>query len=313
MKIIYSSIFLLLTLYCYGQQPKNVEIPLFNSANLWSVLDHFTDDSRITPEGSYSSLKSSWHKIGNDSTINNANYKILLKSTDQTHENWSVSGCLRQDEKRIYFLDNDREILLYDFGLQVGDSMQSAIHSGFNYISRLDSVRDTTLNSSVRKIYYLTEFPAIDPDMKVKEIWIEGIGSISDGLLRQSMLGFTADAFHDYQLLCFHENETLIFQSGKYTSCYIDLVDAIPTHTMGPLSLQAYPNPASGKIMIEINSGEVSDCYLHILTMSGKTVRTVKISQTGRYPVDLSGIPSGAYILQLSTKKQTTSRKLLIL
>jgi len=118
---------------------------------------------------------------------------------------------------------------LYDFGLEVGDSILSAIYAGTNYISRLESIRDTTLQNSVRKIFYLTESPSYGSGENVKEVWIEGIGSVTDGLLRKTLLGWTGNNGSDYSLLCFHQNETLIYHSEKYGSnCYIDYTPPKP-------------------------------------------------------------------------------------
>ena len=219
---------LFLNIFCWRQQKIPTDgFSLLDQSNQWSVLNDF-EAMHIHPNDPYSFLTSSWYKIGNDTSINNITYKKLMQSTDPDYAKWKVSGHLRQDGNRIYSLEGSREFLLYDFGLAVGDSMSSAIYPATNYISRLDSIRETTMQNSVRKIFYLTEFPSGSGE-KVKEVWIEGIGSVTDGLLRKTLLGWTGDNGSDYSLLCFHQNETLIYHSEKYVSnCYIDYTPPKP-------------------------------------------------------------------------------------
>jgi len=222
-------LFLFLNIFCWGQQKMPVdEYSLLDQSNRWSVLEDF-EAMHIHPNDPYSYLKSSWYKVGNDTSINSIIYKKLMQSTDPDHIKWKVSGHLRQAGERIYSLDGNREFLLYDFGLEVGDSISSAIYAGTNYISRLDSIRETTLQNSVRKIFYLTEYPSYGSEENVKEVWIEGIGSVTDGLLRKTLLGWTGNNGGDYSLLCFQQNDTLIYHSENYGSnCYIDYTPPKP-------------------------------------------------------------------------------------
>jgi|GEM_PF-2383528 len=199
------------------KQSSESEFSLLDPSNFWSVVVD-TTSVPVPNFDPYKDVKSTWYKFGKDTTINNMPVKTLLNMAWPHFYGWAISGYFRQDGSKIYFWEGNREILLYDFGLSVGETFKSAIHPDFSYISRLDSVRDTTLNNSVRKIYYLTEYPDFDPSKKQREVWVEGIGSISDGLLRQTMLGSPLDpvSWPDYQLMCFHQDDKLIYQMKRY-------------------------------------------------------------------------------------------------
>lgn len=218
MKTIFGSTLLFLSLICWGQQQETslYKYSLLEPTNFWSVLID-TTAVPVPDFDPYKHVTTTWYKFRNDTVINGFGFKTLIQTTHQ-HRMWSVAGYLRQEGKQIYYLSGSREILLYDFNLTVGESFKSAIYPDFSYISRLDSIRDTTVNNSARKIYYLTEYPESDPAKTQKEVWIEGIGSISDGLLRQTMLGLTTNNWQEYQLMCFHQNETLVYQSKRYVT-----------------------------------------------------------------------------------------------
>ena len=299
MRTIPICILLFATLFCKGQQQKisNSEFSLFDQSNLWSVLDNHT--SEHGPTDPYSYLKSSWYKIGNDTTINDIAYKNLLKSTDPEHKQWIGSGCFRQDGDRVYFLNSGREMLLYDFGMAVGDIMESAIIEGFFYASRLDSVGDITLQNTVRKIYYLTEYPASYPDTKKGEVWIEGIGSITNGLLRQTMFGLTVGGWHDYQLLCFYQNEILNYKSEKYENCFYDIVEGIvPGKTIS--KVQAYPNPVLNELYIQDRLNIEEGYTLELYSVKGELVKTECLEGgSNLHRIDVSSLKSGVYVVRL--------------
>lgn len=312
MKTILIAVLLLLNLFCWGQQQKTAgsEFSLLDPTNLWSVLDNFTT-VHVHPSDPYSYVKSTWYKIGNYATINGYEYKQLMKSTDPTHVSWSVSGYLRQDGNRIYLLQGDREILLYDFGLAVGGTIELAINAGFNYISRLDSIRDITIQNSVRKIYYLTEYPASYPGTKNREVWIEGIGSISNGLLRQTMFGLTGESYHDYQLLCFHQNVTLIYQSKDYKNCYYDIVDGISDLSSAPEDFQIFPNPGSGKFTLKLK-GDQSVFHVEIINVAGLVIKEFNSNYNSPLIIDLSEQKKGIYFLRLRTENGLITKKIIL-
>ena len=295
-----SSIFLILLilpLFNSGQKLKasGSKFSLLDSTNLWSILDIF-DAVHVHPNDPYSYTKSSWFKIGSDTTINNISYKRLMKAMDSEHKKWSISGHFRQDANCIYSLDNNRETLLYDFDLAVGSTIESEIYLGQKFISHLDSVGEITLNNEIRKIYYLTKYLASDPGMHVTEIWIEGIGSVSDGLLRNTMLGITGDNWHDYSLLCFHQNETLIYQSKNYQNCYYDIVDDINDLSLSTKDFLVFPNPSSGQLTIT-NKSDMTNSYFKIVNDSGETIKEFYNYCNDQINIDLTGQKKGIYFL----------------
>lgn len=314
MKSTFFSILFLIALICEGQQntSSSLEFDLLNPSNLWSVLDDF-EYVHVHPDDPYSYTKSTWYKIGADTTIADVGYKKLMQATDPNHENWQLEGhFLRQEGDQIYSKDGaNQETLLYDFGMDIGDSIETEIYPRTNYISILDSIGDTTLNNTTRKIYYLREFPKPDPDWKAQEIWIEGIGSTTDGLLRQTEFGLTP-ANHGYQLICFHQDETLIYQSQDFDNCYIDIVDGLSENKIPQGDFKIFPNPTAGRLTIEIDQTVLLPAKIEILSIAGKIIKIEKVSQVGQLTVDLTGISQGVYLIGLTSDNQKAVRKFIV-
>lgn len=299
-----------------GEKTETKKITIQNSLlspnNLWSVLDDF-EYVHVHPNDPYSYSKSTWYKIGEDTTIHEVGYKKLMKSTDPNHENWQPEGhFLRQEGDQIYSKDGaNTETLLYNFGMAIGDSMETEIYPRTKYISILDSIGDTTMNNTTRKIYYLREFPKVYSGWKTQEIWIEGIGSITDGLLRHTEFGLTG-ANHGYQLLCFHQNETLIYQSQDFDNCYINISDGVSEKLTKPDFLKLFPNPTNGQLIVEVNQPFSSDASIEILSLTGRIIKTQNSLQKGENIIDLSNISAGTYFVRLKSTRETMTKKLIV-
>ena len=65
--------------------------------------------------------------IEGDTLINDKSYMKLYRASDETLADKALANCLRKDGDRIYFLPYrgaEEEVLMYDFGLQIGESAE---------------------------------------------------------------------------------------------------------------------------------------------------------------------------------------------
>jgi len=147
------------------------------------------------------------YKIGNDTVVAGKDYKKLLASYG-CNEMYSINGYIRETkEGEVYFLNNtilvEEEFLLYDFGMEVGDTVRNG-SDNCSYV--LDSVNTAT---DGKRLLYITEIPGHG------DIWIENIGSKS-GLLKEKLTGgsqiFTC---------CLLGNEQL-YHHPNFEKCYFN-------------------------------------------------------------------------------------------
>lgn len=77
-----------------------------------------------------------------------------------------------------------------------------------------------------------------------------------------------------------------------------------------------YPNPSSGQLYVKFFIQDASSVKTSIVDMQGKLIRTLsdKNEDKGYHvrPYNISDIPSGNYLLQLSTENDVTTRKITI-
>ena len=201
---------------------------LLDSKNTWSVLmyeGHYYEPG-LPPPGVTVYL-STWYKVGEDSIKEGKVYKQILKSQDINQEQWEFDCLMRKEGDKIYRDEPGRkaEYLLYDFGMNIGDTIveQRSDNRDYPIASVLESIRDTVIGGTSRKLYSFVRFPVYDPDWTGTETWIEGIGSLR-GLYRQS-LDFLTGSDAVWSLLCFSHGNELVYHDPAYDECYYNTFD----------------------------------------------------------------------------------------
>ena len=162
---------------------------------------------------------------GEDTIINETEYKKLYLFSDSVYNKPKAIciGGIREDEnKRIYFkgdtvihdfkpmidFHNYEEILLFDFSVNVGDTIgEGNFHDGaWLIINKIDTIQ---VGEYLRKRIHFQGLYWIK--------WIEGIGSVK-GLLFTTgdlpMNGLNND------VICFKQNEEILYFNVNYPECF---------------------------------------------------------------------------------------------
>jgi len=206
-----------------------------------------------------------------DTIINSVSYRKMTDSVDYI-------GGFREDTllKIVYYFPKDSltEQILYDFNLQIGDTVGPAYIGCYPYVyvSGIDSTNQ--FGNGYRKVYNLSG-----------AIWapyslIEGIGT-SGGLF----VPYCMNDGYFYELHCFSINDSLIFWTGApFINCNLPLniVDNISSKS----HLKIFPVPAYTEVIIEINS-EFENSELRIYNIFGEIVEKMKtVSPTTKINID---------------------------
>ena len=288
-------------------------IELLDENNLWSVLEEDHSPAGFPEKNPYK--LSHWLKTGTDTIVNGKTYKNILYAMDVNHLEWEDRGFLmREEEGKVYCYNQEElreeETLLYDFGLQEGDSISRFLHPQWDskIISAVDSIRFIQIGNSPRKIFYISNTIDSD-DVKRPEIWIEGIGSLW-GLQRKNICSFVTGCEITWDLLCFYQNDEKLYHSPYFEDCYYHWISEIQKmeHI---LDFQIYPNPSSGKFTLKTDDKN-GDCKVQILDVNGKQIRTYDMNNLSYLEIDLSNVSSGTYFVKLMKQKFSSTKKIII-
>ena len=197
---------------------------------------------------------------------------------------------VREDtiEKKVYIRNfgiDTLEHLIFDFSLQLGDSLSIDFEWCCNFflVTSIDSVQ--LLNGEYRKRFNLLEL-----QVGLETYIIEGIGSVH-GLVH----GIFMHLVYGYYTICVKEHDTPLF-SPQFGDCDVYFTG---TNVVAKSKLRVYPSIFNDYIRIE-NCEE--ECLVSIINIESKVVKEVLIDNAHTV-VPTSNLPTGMYLIRVHNFK----------
>jgi len=246
--------------------------------------------------------------LGQEFTIGSNQYIEVYVASQG---NSSVVGAIREDtvQKKIYFHNGTNEIVLYDFSLDVGDTINYSTNLNYNldYYKVVDYIDSTLVSGQYRKTWYLT-----NSYMGMPDIWIEGIGSVYRyGLLYPNDPDIVMDASIPY-FGCFSHG-TVIYINGNNCigtcPCTYWLVQVEEINEINE-DITMFPNPAKNRITVEFSNDIGAYNSIEFLACNGKLIRKIEIS-SDRIEIDIKELNNGIYFIRLTGNRKTTLKRII--
>jgi hypothetical protein len=250
--------------------------------------------------------------ISGDTTINNHVYSRLMcsgvSSFTYQGQTYSMSfenafyALIRSDSVRTYEFMNGQDELLYDFSLQVGDTLPMTI---LNWcptviITSIDTVQVAGKN--------LKRFNISDPvtgDLNIT--WfMEGLGN-ENGL--NAPINITLNGGSSFE--CYAENHVPVFPEESTCDLTVDIVERPLTNE----TILIYPNPSNGIFTVSLNAESDKDLHVTITGVSGNLIHfdTWQIKQgLNENTCNLSGTSAGIYVLVIQDGNSIIRRKVVL-
>lgn len=228
-----------------------------------------------------------------DTIVNGYNYKIL----DGYHY-ISRTFLLREEieNQRVYVHisrpEGDREYLLYDFLLEVGDSIDiknpiTPFPSDAGYFQVDSIIRRPLDDGTPYRHFYLSPTPS-NPISTNNAVWIEGVGSLA----MLTAPGGDPDINGAGALSCFFKNQELFYSNmDSISSCDPLILGMEDLIAWEELVLLQSPN---NKTALLQNADTVAS--IDIFDISGKKLQTIKNNNQKEVPLDFSSYKPGTYI-----------------
>lgn len=232
-----------------------------------------------------------------DTLLNGNTYKKYYRCRDTILTNQlSLYALLREDTEtqRIYVAGSDAELLLYDFSLEVGDTVSNNnTWAG----EALVTVSQITFDSEGRKQIHLNKSFSIWWST-TDEIWTEGIGSNGDLFDPNPNTTLLTD-YPEAELLCFEQSGELIYQ--KYEGqCYYQNITGIEKPAKQAFNVAI--NAANNQLFIGSPLSEQATLALY--DVLGRLVLQQTLSPNST-TVGIEQLPAGVYLYQISYQKQS--------
>jgi hypothetical protein len=209
----------------------------------------------------------------------------------------SLHGLLREENNRWYTFYEDRDTLLYDFTLEVGDTVYSAFTQYNDLPILVDSVDSIMVDGDYKRRMHLS----VGEEMCTDFI-IEDIGATSG--LFENMYFFEWGS----DLVCYAKDGVSVW--GESTGDCDLAVDIAEVRTDNNLCY-VYPNPCEDYFILSIPMvpGQFSFTLTDVL---GKIVYQGRFEGQSTKTLDVSDYPPGIYFVIFESKGQRQTEKLVI-
>ena len=252
-----------------------------------------------------------------DTTINGKSATIL-EYTDNGTVIPIAQTIFREEDNQIYFYENNKFKLLYDFNLITGDTLTFSIPYNWSYYDftcgnspdtskfaqvKIDSTEMLSIDGQSLKSMYTS--PIYLNDANFYFSWqlgqiVERIGSYS-GIFgfstTQCLGGFPGN------IRCYNDN--LINFKNVAIDC--DFVTGTNKNSKNNI-ISIYPNPSYGLFNISINSFQFDEAEVEVSDVTGKLLKRTILENNNR-AIDLTNYPKGLYFVKVKIGENIIIKK----
>ena len=203
----------------------------------------------------------------------------------------------------VNILTNEAPRLLYDYSMEVGDSI---IVSYGGIMTVIETGTENILGEE-RKRLVLREMTD-----GYEDIWIEGIGSVKNGYLYPGVPDLIVDAGSDYSCY-YNENQgDWYFGDADPLACLADSINygCFTSSVLGPNPVEVtfFPNPVTDFLYITIAENSLSVSSGLIYNSNGILSQTMEFAKSSNM-VDVSELTAGVYYFILQNSRFRTYNK----
>lgn len=300
--------FILIFTATFSFTQTNVYHPFPGNSALWKV------DCGVNADPCYGAWTDNYILTGTDTSIGTYQYKKIY---DQGVICYGPNPCycspysgngsmyyyaaIRDDSaaKKVYIAISGIDSLLYDFNLNLGDTLQPSYinYSYQNYVSKIDSV---LIGGDYHKQFWLSVVGGGGSYPPNYIAIIEGIGS-TFGLLSELVPPFESGC----SLNCFSIDSIPVYPD---TATVCSSLTAVLHNYGNTISFVIFPNPSTDHITIEAPQSACGGAAIEIKNIQGQLIKT--FTATGnKTNIDVSAFPSGVYIIEAKTEKGVEVKK----
>ena len=229
-------------------------------------------------------------KIQGDSVVDGTTYSKIWVSMDSL-VSLQFMGLLREADNIVYYMQpNFTEGVLYNFNLQVGETAMVRNFFCYEYDIPVTVIAlDTVEYFGVERRQWLLQ------SEEFYDTWVEGIGSLSGPLYTMFEACIVCPM---WELLCYHENDILLYQKPFATTCYgtsVGIEEPSPE-----TNISVSPNPVKRGENITIQTPDDSGT-IKIFNSTGALVRSFLQSNEPAITFSTDGMATGIYFITTTT------------
>lgn len=292
----------LLTLFAHGQTSVYHSFPDSNA--IWNFESTKGCGQNFDTWGYLYSYVITEDTIIKNNTYHKLNVPIeVIVSNGQcdTTGTWTnpghYAGVIRQDipNKKVFFIPptDTTEQLLYDFNMQIGDTVKGYIENTTFPKDRVLSIDSVLVGGNYRKRWSINSYYNI--------YFIEGIGS-TYSLIERSPGSVSDNAVNI--ISCFSQNGSTLYPNNS-TNC--SLITSVNCTDKISNKIKISPNPSNGSFTVDFDQ---SITEISLTDLLGNIILKHQPSNQTKFKVD--NLSSGTYLLTATDRDGKTTNKKVI-
>jgi hypothetical protein len=242
--------------------------------------------------------------------------KIYSKAIQTDYPDHSF-GYYRTDSLSTYLRNStnclDKEYLIYDFSMNVGDTVFTGYQIGIILPDTtqfvLNSIDTIIIDGVRRKIFHLffNEAPGTGPPFAfIPMVWIEGIGSTTHPFYSMACLPDFCEM--SFNLLCYDSSGTELYADTTFNTCDTSYSTAINEFTEKN-EIGILPNPFSNSIAITAENETIFQ--IDIYSILGESVYSYKGINKQNFKIEFGNyLQKGIYLMKVQTDKGLLTKKI---
>lgn len=234
----------------------------------------------------------SYGTIG-DTLVAGVPWQRIVSSTEPTLNVDVVDlGFVRQEGSVIlHWVPGTAPDTLYDFGLQVGDSVgyMFADFTGYVHLMAIDSV---WLDGFPHRRFHFSDFSTGFCSLG-NEQWIEGIGSVRGPLFPVAAREFCEEFDESLGLTCFEEDAVTYWSDPNYPECVVNIMLGVEQLGATADEMKVWCDPATGVLRIRMEP--VGFERVQVMNAAGQLMIDQPL-QNGLLELGLGPFPAAMYI-----------------
>ena len=276
---------LFLLIFSIFLQNARAQFPTFKDNPIWKVVDYTSGTPQLAKIVTW--------QFSGETTICNQTYSKILANKN--------TWFLRKDGNKTYIRIaedcKEKEFLLYDFDMKVGD-----IHWVKGYLApdsmkiKLLSIDKVLYNNTLQNVFNLEYTYPFGPQKAASLRWISNIGSPERSpLYFLSCFPQLVDGY-GFALACMSQNGNLIYENPKFPDCKLVAANEISDFE----KITIFPNPFEN--YTTIRSENESEKTIELFDCQGISV--FKSSFKSEINIDTENLKQGIYFIKIKNENR---------
>ncbi|MFN2424243.1 MAG: T9SS type A sorting domain-containing protein [Cryomorphaceae bacterium] len=278
-----------------------------NPESEWYLAHSYINPNAESP--AFTETRSTVFAFDGDTLISGDQWQKLFTYLDKSMQGEAVlEGILRVEGDLVLYRNTTGKIdTLYNFGLGLGD------HYTFKFDSdtvrmKVINVDEVKVNGQNRKRIIFGEPDEVSLYGVMKEVWIEGVGSVHGPLFPCAPRMFSTEFTDALDLTCARIEGKVIWNNTNYEDCYVaNILSAESKDADTPFSV--YPNPFHQEIYLDGPFMGGAGAEVRVYDMQGRKVHNSQLP-VGKRQLSLNGLGSGVYLLEIAWEGESYFQKI---